>query len=326
MKKIGINRLLSFLTGKKEKSGYNIFLELTNLCSARCQTCLNSTMTRPRGVMDFELFKRTVDTSAESGLFSNAELCGVGESYLVEGVQKYFDYAISAYSGRGVSTTIVTNGSHTSFIPEGISHVDISFNAGRKETYERITGLDFDNVVGNIKALARSGQLKDNTHIHMLVFEDNKTEIMDFARLFKDTPARLEFSFKYENQCDAIENKTLRPFRTSKRYPCFYPSRTVFATWDGTVIPCPHDFHASVVFGDLKTMPLSAVLASPARLDMIKRHKKRDFSGICRDCNYNVSFRGKIFSFKADRVLSDPAENAGFRAMMRTAGLEYKED
>ena len=280
-------------------------------------------MTRPRGVMDFDFFKRLVDVSAGSGLFCNAELCGVGEAYLVDDVKKYFDYAISRYSARGISTTIVTNGSHTTFIPEGVSHVDISFNAGRKETYERITGLNFDKVVGNIKAISRSGQLKDNTHIHMLVFEDNKTEIMDFVNLFKDTPARLEFSFKYENQCDAIENKTLEPFRTSKRYPCFYPLETVFVTWNGTVIPCPHDFNASVVFGDLNEMNIDNVLTSSRRLEMIERHGKRDFSGICRDCNYNVSFRGKIFSFKADKIVSDPQENKKFRNMLRIAGLEY---
>jgi len=304
---------------------YHLFLELTNLCSASCQTCLNRIMSRPRGVMDFEFFKKIVDlTSASNEIFGNVEFCGVGESYLVKNIKDYFDYAIPRYKERGISTTIVTNGSHTTFIPSGISHVDISFNAGRKETYEAITGLNFEKVLNNIKALDASGQLSppERTHIHMLVFEDNKNEIMDFVNLFKDTAATLEFSFKYENQCDVIDDKTLPAFKTRTRYPCMYATNSVFVCWNGVVIPCPHDFHASVIFGDLNKNSIGEILSSPARIRMETEHRKKIFRGICENCNYNITFENKIFMFKANKILTDPVENKRFRRMLSLAGLE----
>ncbi len=285
-----------------------LFIELTNRCNGKCITCLNQNMKRRRGVMDFDLFRKIVDESLDRLYLEMVHLYGVGEVYLVPEVMKYFDYALERYGSRGIRTCLITNGERITDLPFGLSVADISFNAGRKKTFERVTGMSFDRTVRNIWRLQREGQIDDRINIHMLVFEDNKDEVEDFKRLFAFTTANLVLAHKFDNQCGEIEDRTLPEYRldekeTEGRIPCHYVREVLNIAWNGDVILCPHDFEGSVNYGNAGKQSLSEIWYGGKHRKMLADHAACRFEGLCGRCNFNLPIEGKdeVIS-KAERI------------------------
>ncbi len=280
-----------------------MFIEITNMCNGRCITCLNRSMKRKRGIMDFELFRKIVDESSRNMYLEMVHLYGVGEDYLVPDVMEYFNYAIRKYRRRGIRTVLITNGELITDLPAGISAVDISFNGGRKESYERITGIRFDKTVKNIWRLEREGQLDHQTNIHMLVFDENADEVEDFKRLFAFTNSNLVLAHKYDNQCGEIDDRTLHEFRNNKRTPCHYVRRVMNIAWNGDVILCPHDFEGVVNYGNIRDMSLSDIWHGDLHRENLLKHSTCSFDGICEKCNFNVPIEDQnIFVSREERV------------------------
>ena len=275
-----------------------IFIETTNKCCANCSTCLNRVMLRERSVMPFDLFKKIINDVVIEQKAAHTHLFGVGEPYMTPGYLDYCDYAIPKLNAANIYSSIISNGRMITEIPKGLGALNISFNAGKKETYERITGLDFKLTVANIFRLAEEGQFDRvaEKEIHMLVFDDNRTEIDDFVALFeplKKVGVRLRLAFKYDNQLGRIENKTLLQFKNAPRIPCHYAEDVLTICSNGWVIPCVHDFDGAEVFGDVHTQSLNELINHPARLERIRKHRELQFEGICQHCNFNIANEGR---------------------------------
>ena len=250
--------------------------------------------------MNFNLFKKCVDEIAERELAAQVHFYGDGEPYLCPGHIKYFRYGIEKLAPLGIRTTVITNGSVITEIPDGITDFIISFNAGKKETYERITGLDFDRTVRNVYRLWAEGQFRRarNVEIHTLVFERNKDEMGNVVELFEELRIPIRFSFKYDNQCGKIEDETLPEFRRTEREPCHYVEHCLNITWNGQASLCPHDFDNGIIYGDANRETLAEIWASPLRLEILKAHEEGRFPGICEKCNYNTSIEEKIIYWR----------------------------
>lgn len=274
-------------------------------CTARCLTCLNQTITNHCDLEQsvFEKFIRELLLVGEVKLIS---FYSIGESYLNPGFVPMVEWAIPKLREKNIRTQIVTNGSLSRVIPRGIDDFFISFNAGTKKTYEQITHLSFDRVVGNIWYLYNSGEYKKakNFQIHMLVFEDNRDEVIEFRRLFFGMKGvKLRLSYKYDNQHGESSRKGLH--RVKKRIPCNYLTNKIVLYPDGRIVLCSHDFLGSVVFGDLKKESLQDVLGKPERINMVNEHNSGVFEGICTDCNYNIETSGQNLFVYYD---ADPQE------------------
>lgn len=275
-----------------------IFIETTNKCSANCSTCLNRVMKRERGVMPFSLFKKIIDDAVDGRKTEHVHLFGVGEPYLTPSYLDYCDYAIPKLNEAHISSSIITNGRSITEIPEGLTVINISFNAGRKETYERITGLDFRLTLDNIFRVASEGQFARVTEkeIHMLVFDENKDEVDDFIALFsplKSLGVKLRLAYKFDNQLGRIEDKTLDEFKDAPRVSCHYVENVLTICSNGWVIPCVHDFDGAEVFGDANLHSIDELIEHAARLERLNLHRQGQFQGICEGCNFNISNEGR---------------------------------
>jgi len=258
-------------------------------------------MSRQRGVMAPELFKKLVDDIAAKSLTGIVHLYGFGEPYLTPNYLDYCAYAIPKLKRAGVGTNIITNGSVTTSIPQGVMNFIISFNGGNKESYEAITGLDFKQTVANIKRLYKEGQFKNanNVEIHCLIFKDNQGQEQEVLDLFKDVHGmRIRFAYKYDNQRGLIENKTITEYNTAKKLPCHYVFNVLNITWNGEVSACPHDENNQVVYGNVNTHTIEEVCASPVAIKLREKHAKHQFDGICKDCNFNTAFEDKYVYYK----------------------------
>jgi len=256
--------------------------------------------------MPLDLFKRLVREAPQVGP-ELVHLYGVGEAYTVPDHMDRFRFAIDALAQSGIKACIITNGSVVTQVPEGIHAFDVSFNAGTKQTYEAITGLNFEKTFLNLFRLQDQGEFKKaaKPEIHMLVFERNKKELTIFARLFAGWHVTLRYGFKYDNQHGEIPDETLPEFHDSTRVPCHYMLNCLNVYWDGRVAICPHDFEGEVIYGDLTKQTLRDILDSPLRQQKLREHLSGDFQGICRDCNFNVRFEGKYFAIPAKELTLD---------------------
>jgi radical SAM protein with 4Fe4S-binding SPASM domain len=249
--------------------------------------------------MDFDLFRKIIDETAPGTQFQQVNLYGLGEPYLHPECETLIDYAVKGYGSFGKTVTIITNGAVTTRFPEDVGHVDISVNASTKNRYEELTGQSFERTVNNISRLNAEGALRHNVDIHMLCSEETAAEMEGLLELFGDTSGNIEFSFKYENQCGLVPDKTLKRYRTAARIPCHYLLEELTVTWDGKVILCPHDYDGRVCFGDLRTQSIRETWQRFLRQEFMSMHLDGHFPFLCSSCNYNLSTEGKFFRYRA---------------------------
>jgi radical SAM protein with 4Fe4S-binding SPASM domain len=257
-------------------------------------------MNRERGVMNFGLFKQLIDKIVSERACGMVNLYGFGEPYLTPSYLVYCDYAIERLNKAGINTAIISNGMVITEIPKGVGVFAISFNAGKKETFERITKLDFDRTYQNMKRLHKQRQFKRarQAEIHFLAFEDNKNEVRAFLDLFKDFKGvNLRIGYKYDNQRGLIEDKTLPEFRGLKRIPCHYLLNVLNVTWNGEVSLCPHDENNAVVFGNAFESSFSEIEKNSNRKAFLEKQYKGVYDGVCENCNFNVGMDGLYFTF-----------------------------
>lgn len=134
-----------------------IQIETSNLCNHSCSFCAITGMTRKRGVIDRELFRR-IATEAyqlgarEIGLFAGAEplTCKALEEFVVHCREVGYEYQY-----------ISTNGSIGGFerlrrlVEAGLSSIKVSINGGTRESYRRVHGRDdFDKVLETLRQLS----------------------------------------------------------------------------------------------------------------------------------------------------------------------------
>ena len=266
-------------------------ITFTNRCNASCTTCLTPHIRRPKADLSWPVFKRIIheilalDDLHEVGFYS------IGENYLHENFVEMVEWALPHLQKRGIRSSCVTNGVLITRVPEGIDEFFISFNAGRPDTYRRVTGLSYDRTTANIDRLYAGGEFKKakDVQIHMLVFGENADEIDDVKRAFRHLRGvRLRLGYKFDNQHGELFDGSLS-IRKPDRIPCDYVTQTLTFYATGDLILCPHDFEASVAFGRITDRPLEELLRHPARLTHLEQHLAGRFEGLCAHCNYNVA-------------------------------------
>jgi hypothetical protein len=271
---------------------YVLIIEPTNYCTARCTTCITHKSKAPKGFMSIEVFRKILVQSKDL-LIEAVQLNGQGEGMMHPEWEQLPKIVREYYPN--IETRLITNGSIYKKVPKEVDNFQVSFNGGTKEVYERITNLGFASVLSNIQQWKKDGVM-DKGSIHMLVFKDNEHTVENFKRLF--VGYNLEFSYKYDNQCGDIEDKTCeeQKFKYKGKIPCTYVTQVIYITWDGYVLICPHDVNRTEVYGNIKDFSpwgniLKDIIYGLRRSSDEEIHKRKNFDyfDICKNCNFNMT-------------------------------------
>lgn len=272
-------------------------IAFTTRCSAACTTCLNNNI-KNHFKLDTELFRKLILQIIDLDIKNNiiVSFYSIGESYLHPDFLSCCEWAIPRLKQKGVKTCIVTNGSHVTAIPKGIDTFIFSFNAGTKETYEKITKMSFDKVYNNIFSLYRKGEFKKakSVQIHMLCFDENKGEEKKFIKLFKGMKGvKYRFGYKYDNQFGDTEHAGRETqYKNARRIPCDYVTNKVTVYPNGDIVRCSHDFFCETKYGNLKENSLKEILLGNNRQNVFRQHICGKYDGLCRNCDYNMESSG----------------------------------
>ncbi|MDA2937114.1 SPASM domain-containing protein [Acidobacteria bacterium AH-259-A15] len=270
----------------------HVYVELTNVCNARCTICATPTMLRKRQIMPMPLFRKIVD---ECGRRKAKKILPFlhGESLLVPGVVDYFRYVRRAAPQTHVNLT--TNGSKLSaelaetFLQEDLlDSVIVSIDGGNKETFEGIRlGLNYDQVRNNVLHFIRRrkqlGKSKPRVSIAMVTVKENKRTGEKLKEVWKEAD-EVRFSV-YFNWAGKLENNG----RTGHKINfCERLNHYITILADGRVAMCCFDSEAEYCVGDVTHNSIYEVWHSKAFDQKRSWLYERNFDQLklCANCDY----------------------------------------
>ena len=270
----------------------HIYVELTNICNARCTICATPGMKRPRQIMPFPLFQQIVD---ECSSRKNTKILPFlhGESLLVPGVLDYFRYIRKAAPLTRLNLT--SNGSRlTAEMTEQILEEDLvdslifSIDGGNKETFEKIRlNLSYDEVRSNILHFIRRrselGKRLPRVMIAMVAVEENRHTRRQLLEAWKEADeVRFSVYFNWAGKLANFERIS------NKINYCERLQHYITILSDGRVAMCCFDSEAEYTVGDLNTQSIHEVWHSEEFNRRRRQLFDRDFNNltICAQCDY----------------------------------------
>ena len=318
----------------------HLMIEPTTYCNLKCALCpVTEGMERPRGHMDFGLFKRVIDEVGDYAFL--LFLWDWGEPFLNPSIYQMISYA----KQKGIKVISSTNGhlfaqaEHADkVIQSGLDTLIVAVDGISQETYERYRGGgNLESVLQGIREIvARKRTLKSATpliNFRFIVMRHNEHEIPQLKDLAKSL------------EVDALTLKTLNPYSNDTYYlkrsakdkrgneflpkdsryrrfsyspngqtplrvqnnPCKNLWNNPVVHWNGIVCPCTYDYNEQLVFGDLKTNTFKDIWFGVSYRDIRRRFRSGwESINICRDCS--LAFEGGNCPFEgiAETFFFDP--------------------
>ena len=277
-----------------------IHIENTNYCNARCIMCSHGAMTRPKGFMSMDLYRKVISEAAELGV-PKVTVQFFGEPLL----DKHLFERIRLARQAGLETEINTNASlltaeaSVRLIESGLDELHISFDGFTRATYERIrVGLDFDKVVANIEGFLglkrRTGSPRPKVFLTFVAFETNRHEAKAFLNHWGHRVDHVIIS-NARNWAGQKHVKGTGKFCQEHlpTVPCAVLWKQLVALVDGRVTVCCDDYDGKLALGDLNRQTLGEIWNGSKLRKLRDLHiaGQGDKIPLCRSCTqYTVWF------------------------------------
>lgn len=270
----------------------HVYVELTNVCNARCTICATPAMKRPREIMPMALFQKIAEECGRHGARKILPFLH-GESLLVPGVLDYFRCARRKAPQTHINLT--SNGSRlTEELTDQILREDlldsliVSIDGGDKETFEGIRlNLSYDEVRANtlhfIRRRRQLGKSKPTVAIAMVTVPQNRHTREKLKEAWKEAD-QVRFSV-YFNWAGKLDNNGRTP---NKINFCERLQHYITILADGRVAMCCFDSEAEYTVGDLKSQSIREVWNSDAFDEKRRLLYEKDFDRmrLCAQCDY----------------------------------------
>lgn len=273
--------------------------ELTNRCPFSCIMCARTNnMTRPEGLMSFELFKKIIDQLDSYSVDKTKPmwLHGFGESLVHPEFDLFMKYASQKGFNVGLSINpfLLTKKIANRLLLSQPKHLYIAIDGHNNDSFEKIRGMKnaYDKSVQRLENfITLKNEISPNTKIDigMIDFDLNHSSISSMGEKWKSIDKSVNFVAKAfttwdGNASDVMalkKNRRVKP----KSITCNEPWKDMTVNWDGKVTPCCFDYDKKYILGDLNTQSLSDVWNGQAmqtlRAEMISDHVTNP---LCKNC------------------------------------------
>ncbi len=307
----------------------SVSIEPTTSCNLRCPECPSGlrSFTRPTGMLDVELFNKTVNQVANTA--SYLLLYFQGEPYL----HPEFTQLISYASNKGLYTATSTNAHYLTdenakkTIESGLDRLVISIDGTTQETYEsyRIGGKLSKVIEGTKNIIKWKKKLSSTTPyivFQFLVVKPNEHQIEEVKILGKELgvdkvafkTAQL-YDYKHGNELMPTIEKYSRykkvlnvkhsssgskspdefeyTLKAKLKNQCWKMWHSTVVTWDGSIVPCCFDKDAEHTQGSLKNTKLSKIWEGDSyNLFRSQLLINRKSINICQNCTEGTKVWG----------------------------------
>ena len=260
----------------------SISVEPTTSCNLRCPECPSGlrSFTRPTGMMDFDLLKKTIDEQYHHLLY--LLLYFQGEPFLNPRLFDFVKYAVN----KKIYTATSTNGHYLDqenaqkIVECGLDRLIISVDGTTQSTYEKYRiGGKLNKVIEGaenvVKWKKRLKSPKPHLIFQFLVVNHNEHQVNYIYQLAKDIginevklktaqiydyqsgsdllPSNNRFSRYYKGNDGTYEIKNKLENR------CWKMWHSNVVTWDGQVVPCCFDKDADHQLGNLNDTQMTEI-------------------------------------------------------------------
>ncbi|MCK4597198.1 SPASM domain-containing protein, partial [bacterium] len=234
----------------------------TNRCNLACIMCPNKDFKKSDlGFLDFDLYRKIIDEAKD--FVYDMNLHHRGEATLHPRLVDMIRYA----KERGIpiklhtNATILTGNLSQELIRSGLDLISFSFDGYTPETYESIRiRAKFETTLNKIHRfleLKRSlNGDRPKTVMEIMEFSDRPFKESDKRKFLENLTARGLDRIIIKRPHNWAGNVDLKAAMSEKFSPCTFPWHAQVILWDGRVGPCPHDYMAEIVLGDVRESSL----------------------------------------------------------------------
>jgi len=270
-----------------------IIFEIVCGCNLSCIMCPQPKMTRPKGLMELELYQRLTKEIAEKDPETEVWATIMGEVFVRKDL--VFDYLRFAKQEAHLkkvylnSNLVLFREEWTDRLEEsGLDKITVGLDAATEPTYNKIrVGGDFRTVEKNIHTLLEAKSLgrlqKLEIILQFIVQDENQHEEEMFKRKWTGRGVTIKVRQKLGWGL-GVEAENLAIPSRDRTIPCPWLMRTMSIHWTGHVAQCDAEWNGDRYVGDLNKQTIQEVWLGQL-LAKRERHLANDFDfDPCRDC------------------------------------------
>jgi len=272
-------------------------IEITSRCNYDCSYCGSKKALRPKGDIKRKFLYKILHEAKSMGV-KEIGMFLLGESFLVNDLAKYIRYAKEKVGIEYIFIT--TNGSlctpdrMTPVIEAGLDSIKFSVNAGTRERYKEMHGVDyFNQVIQNIQSFWAYKKLDDlpiKTCVSSIFIEQYAEELESFKNMISQYVDEFYYLPLYNqaahvNKEAAVIGNPGRLENLVPTVPCWVLFNAAKVTWDGKFTACCFDHDMKFEIADLHETSLLAAWNHPKLVKLRKQHlTKKLESSLCAKC------------------------------------------
>lgn len=284
-----------------------VLIDTVSYCNLRCSMCVHKDMTRPKGIMSWELFVKIIDEIAQTNKKIRVWMVFFGEALILKKKKPTIFEMIAYAKGKGLTDVVLNSNANIlnkedakNLIKSGLDAIYIGIDAFKPETYSKLrVGGNYKLVVNNTANLIKLRDLlKANSpkvYAQFVVMDVNKDEQKDFKNFWHKQGAIVKIRPKVS--WAGMIPAPNQVFGNKDRWPCHWVMQTLSITDKGKVVLCPCDLDARYIVGDINSKSIKDVWN-----DKLKKIRKLHEDGkfellpeICRDCRDWQSARSNYY-------------------------------
>jgi radical SAM protein with 4Fe4S-binding SPASM domain len=310
--------VISKLTGNPNPKGLpiSISFEPTTSCNLRCPECPSGlrSFTRPTGMLEVDLFKKTINELADTLLYLIFYF--QGEPYLNPHFLDLVKYAASKkiYTATSTNAHYLNDENAKKTVESGLDRLIISIDGTTQDTYEAYrVGGNLNKVIEGTKNIVKwKNELNSKTPFvifQFLVVKPNQHQLAEVQKMGVELGVdavwfKTAQIYDYENGSDLIP--TIEKYARYKKQAnglyaiknkminhCWKMWHSCVITWDGLVVPCCFDKDAEYRMGSLKTKSFPEVWQSESYTTFRKSLiSSRGEIEMCKNCTEGTKVWG----------------------------------
>lgn len=295
-----------------------INVDATQFCNLACVHCPYSVFAKSNSFsgthLDPNLNKKMVDEVATDGFkyCKYIRYTSNGEPLLHPQIDEILSYACL---NSNTKVTLTTNGTLLTekridrLLNNGLHSIDISIDAFKDETYEKIrikgnlkkTRSNVLNLINRIK----NGSYDTKVVVSFVRQELNFNEADDFEKFWKNEGVDYVIIRKLHSASgskEEIKNTIKINSKKTYRKPCLYPWERFLLNPLGEISYCPSDWYHKSVIGNIKVNSIKELWKGKTMSNLRKAHLENSFDGFnfCKECpdwvNTKWPFEGRSYS------------------------------
>ena len=284
-------KIHSAVGGQRRFLPTQLAIETVRACNAKCIMCPSETMERAKGVMEpgvhSTILEKVKDWGAPIELITHA---GLGEPLLDKRLAEKIRAEKAAFPNARVvvysNGNLLTTERARALIDSGLDALSLSINGFRKETYEEVMKLPYEETIERVNSfIDLKRKLGADIEVHVSIVKTNicsGEEIEEFKTYWTGradsvvTPIWISWGDFLDNQ----------PSEPEEQFPCSYIWKTMMIDFDGTVKMCCEDYDTRFPTGSLLSQDPDEIFNSQRMQAQRSAQLSGDFCSpeICKNC------------------------------------------